>query len=290
MQATDNDQVIERYLNEMLQRIGDGNANLLEVKEQISNLQITYQAEREAAKKDPSKEKAFERYQEALAGALPGVAKGTLESISAFQKSPPDVIVGSAAVMDVCASLASTLGGLTAAGGPPGALLGALFSTVSMILRFFAPQPPSLLSQIEEMMRTLKAETVASQIEAAKDAVLVYIEVCDKYMPPVEKDKPVPDPTRLTELVNDLNLIRGDEIWTIREVRKWLDEPKNQTRGLAWDLNLVCQVYMFLMLALTRQNSMRTMKKGRQIYRNSPAEQEWRLLQEQRSKACRLAQ
>jgi hypothetical protein len=231
----------------------------------------------------PTKKKAFERYQESLAKGLPGITKGTLDSIRAFERSPPDVVVGSAAVMDICASLASTLGGLSAAGGPPGALIGAMFSMVSMILGFFAPKPPSLISQIEEMMRDLQGETVASNIRSAKDAVFVYMDVCDQYMKRI--DGRVQEPNKLASVVNALDLISGDEIRTIRDVRHWLELQANQDlEGWPEILNLLCQVYMYLMMALTQQNLYANDEKIIKEYLGDPPvpsrEQAWGLLQE----------
>jgi hypothetical protein len=283
MSQNDN-QIIERYLETMLQQIGDGNLETREVKEEIRSLRDEYVREREAAKKDPSKEKEFERYQKTLAGALPGITKGTLDAVTAFQKSPPDIVVGSAAVVDICASLASALGGLSAAGGPPGALLGAMFSMVSMILGFFAPQPPSLISQIEEMLRDLRAETEASEIKSAEEAVLVYRDSCEKYMTPTPEGGVQP-PDLLTTELGQFNLSDGNTIKSIRTVRDWLRKEGN------WDLdgwpellNLQCQVYMNLMLAVTRQNLYANDEDRIKEYVGDPPnpkrQEKWELLQQ----------
>src|SRR5436305_115999 len=185
--------------------------------------------------------------------------------------------------MDICASLASTLGGLSAAGGPPGALIGAMFSMVSMILGFFAPKPPSLISQIEQMMRDLKAETVASDIRSAKDAVFIYMDVCETYMK--LGDGHVQEPNKLASVVEALDLISGDEVRTIRDVRHWLEIEANQDlEGWPEILNLLCQVYMYLVMALTQQNLYANNEKIINEYLGNPPvpsrEQAWGLLQE----------
>jgi hypothetical protein len=78
------------------------------------------QARVEGLSKDDKRRKEFEKNTENLAKALPNITKSTLTAITAFQKDDP--ISGSAAIMDICASLAPLLGGLSAAGGPPGML------------------------------------------------------------------------------------------------------------------------------------------------------------------------
>src|SRR5215469_10537184 len=79
-----------------------------------------YVKERQEAKQlaaDDKRRKEFEKNTENLAKALPNITKGTLAAIAAFQKG--DAITGSAAVMDIFASLAPMLGTISAAGGPP---------------------------------------------------------------------------------------------------------------------------------------------------------------------------
>lgn len=86
MRLKDNNQIIETYLETMLERIGDGNQETREVRQQVESLRAEYEKERAEAKKDPKKEIEFERYQKSLAGALPGITKGTLDAVTAFQQ------------------------------------------------------------------------------------------------------------------------------------------------------------------------------------------------------------
>ena len=70
-------------------------------------LRDTYEKERaivEGLSKEDKRRKEFEKNTENLAKALPNITKGTLTAITAFQKDDP--ISGSAAIMDICASLA----------------------------------------------------------------------------------------------------------------------------------------------------------------------------------------
>lgn len=251
----DNDQIIQQQLNTLINGIGDTQVETHQIKEQIKNLRSEYEAAREEAKNGTPEEKsAFALYQTALADGLPGMTKGTLAAITAFQQQPPDAISGSAAVMDICSSLASALGGLSTAGGPPGALIGALFSMVSMILNFFAPKPPSLISQIEKLMRDLEAEKAQSQIEAAGSAVSAYAEGCNYFMQPLPGGG-VQDPGPLSIELEKFNLLEGNTITTIRTARNWLlREGNQQTNGWPVVLNLVNDCYMHLMLAVTKQN------------------------------------
>jgi len=282
--SQNDDQIIEKYLNTMLDRIGDGQKETREVKEQITALKTEYEKEREAAKNaPPDKKKKFEGYQKSLAAALPGITKGTLAAVKAFQKSPPDIVVGSAAVVDICSSLASALAGAGALGGPPGALIGALFSTVSIILGFFAPSSQSLASQIEEMLQNLYAETTASKIKSAEEGVFVYQDTCDEFM----KELPgggVQDPVPLIDALDSFHLDDGPTIDNFRIVRDWLRND-NYWDLDAWPeiLNLVCQVYTHLTLAVTRQNLYADDENRIKKYVGDPPdpekEKEWKKLQ-----------
>src|SRR6266481_2861919 len=107
---------INEYLTGMMTAIGDmqGEKDLFKrqaIKDSIGQLQATYNTERLAAEKEKpesQRRKDFERYQEQLAKGLPGITKGTLSAVTAFKTG--DTIAGSAAVMEICSTLASTLG------------------------------------------------------------------------------------------------------------------------------------------------------------------------------------
>ena len=227
----DNDKFILQQMNTLMTGIGDVGAETQQIKEQIGRLQKEYEDARDEAKSGtPEQKSAFALYQTALAGALPGITQGTLTAITAFRQQPPDAIAGSAAIMDICSNLASALGGLSTVGGPPGALLGALFSMISMILKFFAPEPPSLISQIEQLLRDLGAEEKNSEIDGAGDAVKVYAVACDEFMKPTT-DGGVQDPDLLATELEKFNLVEGPTITTIRTVRNWLLKEGNQESG-----------------------------------------------------------
>ena len=75
------------------------------------------------------------RVLDALAKGLPEIANGLRDAVNGFRSGDP--FAGSAAVMEICAALSSTYWCLSVAGGPPGAIVGALFSIVAMILKRF---------------------------------------------------------------------------------------------------------------------------------------------------------
>lgn len=175
------------------------------------------------------------------------------------------------------------MGGLSAFGGPPGALLGALFSTVSLILGFFAPSPPSLVDQIEEMLRDLHAETQESQIKSAADAVFQYKDDCDKCMKRLPGGG-VQDPALLTGVMDDFNLLEGNTITPVRDVRGWLLKDGNwDLDGWPEILNMLRQAYMHLMLAVARQNLYANDEKLIKEYVGDPPDfdkqHKWELLQ-----------
>ena len=124
------------------------------------------------AKTKAEREK-LEKNLDSLAKALPGITKGTLSAINAFNAG--DNLSGSAAIMDICASLAPLLAGLSAAGGPPGMLVGAIFSLVGQILSFFAPTQESLTSKIEKLLRNLKAEQAQQDMLTVHQNVRSYV-------------------------------------------------------------------------------------------------------------------
>ena len=90
----------------------------------------------------------------------------------AFRKG--DYISGSAALMDICASIIPVFASLASAGGPAGALVGALFSVVGQILSYFAPKQPSVTDKIKEMLDHVQSENEIERITAFGSSVAVY--------------------------------------------------------------------------------------------------------------------
>lgn len=226
------------------------------VRGDIQKFKQEYQRDKAAAEAAGATQEvkdAFKARQMALAEGLPALTKGTLAAVDVFSRTPVDPIAGSAAIMDICSTLASTLGALSTAGGPPGMLLGALFSMVSMILNFFLPKQPDLMERIEKLMRGLEAERNKSKIEAASDAVTTYSNVCDQFMKPASNGD-VQDPRLLSDETKKFNLVEGNSMQAVRETQKWLEVAENQELdGWPEVLNLQCEVYVQLWLAITRQ-------------------------------------
>ncbi|MDB4990243.1 MAG: hypothetical protein JWN04_5421, partial [Myxococcaceae bacterium] len=109
---------------------------------------------------------------ESIAKGLPNLSKGVLSAVSAFKGG--DDIGGAAAIMDICATLAPILGSLSAAGGPPGMLIGALFSIVSQLLAFFGPKQPSLTDQIKGIIDRAASEEKLATMRAVADSIEIY--------------------------------------------------------------------------------------------------------------------
>lgn len=116
--------------------------------------------------------KYYKDVADSIAKSLPGIVKGAHSAAQAFEKG--DYITGSAALMDVCSSLIPVFASLSSAGGPPGVLIGALFSVVGQILSFFAPKQPSLESKIQKMLDQLQSETEIRNITAFGHSVHSY--------------------------------------------------------------------------------------------------------------------
>jgi hypothetical protein len=110
---------------------------------------------------------------ESIASGLPKVTQGALSAYTAFNEG--DYFAGSAAIMDICAEVAPILGTFFTAGGPPGALFGALFSVVGQLLNFFGPKQPSLQAQINDMMLAVEAKAKLRTMLAVGDDIDVYV-------------------------------------------------------------------------------------------------------------------
>lgn len=190
------------------------------------------------------------KQKEAVAKAIPDITKGVLSAVTAFKEG--DAIGGTAAILDI-------LAGASAALGPEGALVGALFSMISMILSFFEPKQPSLVDQIKEFMINLEGVKEKDQLKSVADIVAVYVGACAGLIkePPGKTDPQhngVRDPGTLTDLVKSLNVLQGPVPMTVWGAQHWLQEPEYEDAD-AWSvvLNLHCEVYGRLREAITRQ-------------------------------------
>jgi hypothetical protein len=211
--------------------------------------------------------KKIEKNLENAAKALPGVTNGTLSAITAFKNG--DAISGSAAIMDICASLTPLVAGLSAAGGPPGMLVGAIFSIVGQILSFFAPQSDPLKSQIEKLLKDLKAEDIKNDIITVRQNIWVYTEslreaansasdAIDKSPPLFKKameeaminGQPLFKLKAIKNISKKLNAVEGNTVVTFRKVMNWLNEPNYQTLDL-WPtiLAAACNAWADMMAA-----------------------------------------
>ena len=189
---------------------------------------------------------------ENLAQALPEFAMGTISAITAFKNG--DAIGGSAAIMDICASLTPLLAGLAAAGGPPGMLVGAIFALVGQILRFFAPDSKSLTEEIEDLLRDLNAEKTQQDIRTVHERITAYAsslrDAAQRASTALDTRGSLLNLMILGEIVKALNPIEGNIVTRFGDVMNWLKEPKNHTLDL-WPLILsaACQAWADMMAA-----------------------------------------
>ena len=124
-----------------------------------------------AAEKGKS-DKYYKDLGDSIAKSLPGIVKGASSAADAFKKG--DYIAGTAALMDICASVIPVFASLASATGPQGALIGALFSVVGQILSLFAPKQPSLEDKIKKMLDHLQGEAQIQNITAVGHSISSY--------------------------------------------------------------------------------------------------------------------
>jgi hypothetical protein len=214
------------------------------------------------AKKNAKSAADWERYQTAFAGALPEFTKGVISADAAFKSG--DVFGGAAAIMDICATAANFIGALSAAGGPPGAVIAAIFSVVSMILDVFKPQMPSLEAKIDDLLRMLKAEGQIEDLETAKSNWRVFSGALEKARP-----------DEVPAILRMVNPVEGKCFDSIRHAYPWLQNQKNYSQDLWMEILITqCQVYVGMMLTCTllTQRAMSAGVTGSGVpYRSDPA-------------------
>ena len=111
--------------------------------------------QKEAGKNTETK-KYYKDLADSIAKCVPNLVKGAYAAAGAFDNR--DYITGTAALMDICASVIPVFTTLFSATGPAGVLVGALFSFVGQILSFYAPKQPSLEAKIEKMLDHQQSE------------------------------------------------------------------------------------------------------------------------------------
>jgi hypothetical protein len=229
--SDDTDTVIE-LLEQLRTELGHGSAS-------PNDPFVRLKAEYEKAKKSAKSAADWERYQAAFASALPEFTKGVMAADSAFKSG--DVFGGAAAIMDICATASNFIGALSAAGGPPGAVIGAIFSVISMILNAFKPATPSLKEEIEDLLRMLEAEGRIDELKTVQDDWQVFSGSLD-----------AAKPDQVPAILNHINPVEGNCFHLIRYTNQWLKNPKNYSQDL-WSEVLItqCQIYIGVMLTCT---------------------------------------
>ena len=179
------------------------------------------------------------RYQTAFAEALPQLTQSIINANAAFRDG--DTFGGTAAIMDICGTMSTFIGNLSVAGGPPGAVVGAIFSVVSMILNLFKQPPESLTEQIENMLRMIQAEELIENLEAARKDLEVFSTA-------IARAKP----NQVETILGYMNPVSGTPFHVIRQAAHWLQNPKNYSQDL-WPEMLItqCQFYAEVLLTCT---------------------------------------
>ena len=206
--------------------------------------------EQEQLDKDSARAKDIGRNIENLSKAIPGLTKGTLAAISAFEKG--DVITGTSAVMDICSSMATLIGGISVAGGPPGMLIGAIFGMVAQILSFFGPKGESLKETLEKLLRQLNAEQKQQDIDALHKDITNYAKSLRIASATLAKsqDGVAVEAGVVTQIIQDFNPLRDlRDLWKVGE---WLNLPANQPLD-GWPIVLcaLCHAFDDLIISQT---------------------------------------
>jgi hypothetical protein len=190
---------------------------------------------------------------------LPHLTKGVLSAVSSFKSG--DYLSGSAAIMDICASAAQMIGGLSSAAGPYGAAFGAVFTLVGQLLTYFGPKQPSLIKQIEDLIKAQDADTRLREIRSYGYVVDEYATTIDRISLVLPGD--LKKPLVTIEDVRDFRTHLGKDLKQIKtaydklsalykkwDVAAWLEDEKCQELE-KWPeiLGLFCRVYSDSLLA-----------------------------------------
>ncbi len=207
----------------------------------IKQLVVDLKAAEAQGLSDAERAKFLGRVQ-AVADGLPKITQGAIGLANAVKSGDPYAIAASS--LELAGSLAVTAGSVAGPeGAAAGALLAAVLSIVSMILKLFTKEPPSLLSQIESLMRGLEAEEKLQRLGAARGAIKAFN----------ARARNLKEGEKITfrALTRHFNLIEGPTIVAIREAREWLKEPANQELPL-WGnaLAMKCQITIDLKLSI----------------------------------------
>ena len=159
---------LDLLLTQFERELGHDPAAQADLRTKIEKVRTDYKT----ATADAKDAKYSKEVGDAIAKSLPSLVKGALSASDAFRKG--DYISGSAALMDICASIIPVFASLASAGGPAGALVGALFSVVGQILSYFAPKQPSVTDKIKEMLDHVQSENEIERITAFGSSVAVY--------------------------------------------------------------------------------------------------------------------
>lgn len=203
-----------------------------EFNEQLDELDTKYAALKADAKGNADAKRGME----AVAKGIPLFSKGVISAVQGFQKNDP--IAGSAGVIDAVSSIITTIASISSTAGPAGAIVGAILSVVSMILKSFSAQKPTkaLAQQLEEVIRNLKGEEWMQNLKMVREKSELFV----GSITPDDYGKKSYE--RVRDDFKD-NVIEGQK--RIEDTAQWLEEPNNQELE-SWSVVLALQCFAYI--------------------------------------------
>jgi hypothetical protein len=229
-----------------------------EFHEQLDELEAKYGDLKAQAQSDADAKRAME----AVAKGIPALSKGIISAVQGFQKNDP--FAGAAGVIDAVSAVITTAATISGAAGPPGAIVGAILSVVSMIVKLFSAQKParSLEEKLEEMIRNLNGETKLQLLATVRKDSLGYV----KAISPSDYGK-----KSYAFAKDDIDHNIPEAKQRIEDAAGWLNEKNNKELDL-WSLVLASQCLAYiaytqaLVIALNLIEKPEEREKFRNIY------------------------
>ena len=176
----------------------------------------------------------------AIAKGIPAFSKGVMSAVQGFQKNDP--LAGSAGVIDAVSSIITTVASMSSAAGPPGAIIGAILSVVSMILKLFSAQKPtkSMAQQLMEVIRKYDAEKTIQHLKTVQELIEDFMHTTSP-----KNFQTFPTYRGAMDYYNDLV---PDARERIMDATQWLKQRQNKELEL-WSAVLAAQCFAYIAYA-----------------------------------------
>lgn len=191
---------------------------------------------------DETHGEAVKNNMNALAKGIPAFSSGVANAVKGFQNGNP--FLGSAGVIDAVSSIITTVASMSSAAGPPGAIVGAILSVISMILKLFSHQKPakSVMDLISEALINHEADTQLRSLLTLQNQLEMYME---KISPKDESRY------TLSEMQIAYNLQVKHPSETLISTKLWLENPENQEAKI-WGGVLAAQCLTYVAFLQSR--------------------------------------